>query len=147
MAHEPKVHSIAFVALATGMLAFSIVFAFVSIAVLVLAPAPLLFKIAWIAMNGGFIVLGAWLVLKAWQFHRAPIERLVAMVVRTRTEISSGGRDASTSTTYFVTLQSRDGARTELRAPGPVMGQLAADDIGIAYRKAATLVDFRRFAV
>ncbi len=147
MAHEPRVPTLAYLISSATMLAFSLVFAVTSLALLIGFPAPVVFKALWIAMTGVFVALGLGTVARAWRYHAAPIQRFVAIVVGTRTQISGSGSDGSTTTTYFATLQSRDGTRTEYHAIGSVVGLVAAGDIGVAYVKSQTLVSFRRFGV
>jgi hypothetical protein len=87
----------------------------------------------------------------------APIERMTAVIVKERTEVS--GRNDKADTTYFVTLQTRDGTRVEYRVTRALVGKLVVDDIGIAYVKelvfelgfttlrSKSLVEFIRFEV
>lgn len=46
----------------------------------------------------------------------------------------------------LVALALGDGQRRELEARGKLYGQLARDDIGVAYIRARALLDFRRLA-
>jgi hypothetical protein len=82
---------------------------------------------------------------------------MTAVVVKERTEIT--GRNDNTDTTYYATLQTRDGKRTEYRVSRALVGKLVVDDIGIAYVKelvfelgfttlrSKSLVEFIRFEV
>lgn len=78
---------------------------------------------------------------------RAPVVRVVAVVVDERVRVSGGGKNSSASTSYYATLQMRDGARRELGCDGALAGRIAAPDIGVAFTKEDQLVDFIRFAV
>jgi hypothetical protein len=147
MRHEPRVPSIAYVVAAAAMLTFSVLFAIAGIALLLGFPAPLLFKVVWVAMTAIFVAIAFAMLVRALRYHASPIARCVAVVVGTRTQISGSSGDGSTSTSYFVTLEDRDGLRTEYHAHGHVMGLLTAGDIGVAYLKSGTLVAFRLFAV
>lgn len=87
----------------------------------------------------------------------APIERMTAVVVKERTEIT--GRNEATDTTYYATLQTREGTRVEYRVSRALVGKVVVDDIGIAYVKevvfdlgfttvrSKSLVEFIRFEV
>jgi len=66
------------------------------------------------------------------------------VVTDERTEVSSRGKDGSVSTRYFATLQRQDGSRTELDTYGWLAGRIAAGDIGVAFVKGTTLIDFLR---
>ena len=146
MQHEPRVPSLAYVVAAAGMFVFSLAFAIVGLAFLFGFPAPVAFKVLWVAMTAVFVALGVAVLIRALRYHAAPIARATALVVGTRTQVSGSSSDGSTSTSYFVTLQDRTGARTEVHAHGHVVGLLTAGDIGVAYLKSRTLVAFRRFS-
>jgi hypothetical protein len=145
MHHEPRVPSLAYVIAAAGMFLFSLVFAIVALAFLSGIPAPVAFKVLWVATTAVFVAIGIGVLVRAWRYHASPIARAIAIVVGTRTQISGSSSDGSTSTSYFATLQDRTGARTEVHALGNVVGLLTAGDIGVAYLKSRTLVAFRRF--
>ena len=147
MRWEPQVPSLAYVIAAAAMLTLSLVFAVAGIALLLGFPAPLLFKVLWLAMTVVFVAIGVAMLARALRYHASPILRTVAMVVGTRTQVSGSGTDGSTSTSYFVTLEDREGQRIEYHAHGPVAGVVTTGDIGVAYLKSRTLVAFRRFGV
>lgn len=75
-----------------------------------------------------------------------PLERLTALVVDERTKIS-GHRDGHARTEYFTTLQLADGERIEVPALERVVGRTTRGDMGVAYLRAGTLVDFQRVPV
>ncbi|MBS1122481.1 MAG: hypothetical protein H6Q90_4709 [Deltaproteobacteria bacterium] len=81
------------------------------------------------------------------EFRNAPIERRVAVIVKDRTEVTGGTEHHAASTSYYTTLQLRDGTRIECRTYRSIVGRLAVGDIGVAYIKAQTLVEFFRFDV
>jgi len=55
-----------------------------------------------------------------------------------------GSGDDSRSTHYFVTLEDREGLRTEYEASGNLSGRVTQGDIGVAYIKADRLIEFAR---
>ncbi len=69
-----------------------------------------------------------------------------AVIAGERTRIDGGG-DGPGHTQYFVTIEARDGKRTELAASGLLVGRVAEGDIGVAYVKADHLLDFERVRV
>jgi len=101
---------------------------------------PLFFIIA----GGGAAIA---MVRRMSNFSRAPLQREPAMVVGERTEVSGGGRNSSSSTTYFVSLEFPGGRRNEYRTQGPVVGKVSDGDVGVAYLKGEFLVDFERLRV
>lgn len=98
-----------------------------------------------------FIVLGAVGLAKnlqrATEYTAAPLERHPAVILDERTEFSSGGEEASASTSYFLILQFPDGRRSEHAVDGHLAGALTQGDLGIAYLKSEALVDFQRVKV
>jgi hypothetical protein len=71
-----------------------------------------------------------------------PLERLVAVVSDERQDTSSDGRRGHTS--YYATLETRDGARREFEVSGPLAGEIRPGDMGVGYVKGGVLVAFRR---
>ena len=134
---------IAAIAGPSALAMFGVLFLLVTIGAFVGGEAPLWFMIPFVAGAFVFIVGGARIAMREARFHRMPIERLVAVVAKERTEISGDGKSAST--TYYTTLQTRDGHRVEYETPESLVGQLVIDDIGVAYVKAHMLVGFTRF--
>jgi hypothetical protein len=130
-----------------SMSLFGIVFLLIAIGLLVEIKPPLGFAIIFIAGALVFILGGIAAIGKLVAFRNAPIERLVAVIVKERTDVSGGGENREASTTYYATLQRRDGTRTEYRTYHSLVGRLAVGDIGVAYVKARTLVEFIRFDV
>jgi hypothetical protein len=95
----------------------------------------------------GVVVVGKSIV-RALAKASAPVERRLAVVVDERTDISThgSGDDRRTSTTYYTTLQFKDGARLELPTSGSITGTVTRGDIGLAVMRGGDLVDFHRFA-
>ena len=103
-----------------------------------------LFGLAFGAVWVGFS-LGA--ARTALAYQRAPIVPLVAVIVRDRSEVAGGDEKTSATTTYYATLQQRDGIRAEYSVSSRLVGNLVVGEIGVAYVKAHALVDFVRFDV
>src|SRR5262249_48597834 len=86
-------------------------------------------------------------------YAAAPIERHIMVVVKERTKTWQPSRPASNwpepspVTWQLLTLQARDGTRTEYSTSDAVAAKVAAGDIGVAFTKRDTLVDFVRFDV
>ena len=123
---------------------FGVLFLLVAIGMIVAIGPPLLFSIIFIGMAIAFIVGSAGLTRRGFQFHAMPIVPTVALVIKDRTDVSG---QEHTSTTYYTTLQTRDGQRMEYLTPGKLAGILSVDDIGVAFIKGHMLVDFQRFDV
>lgn len=148
------------VAAVAGPLVLSLfggVFVLIAITLLVTFKVPLWFTLIFIAAGVAFVVGGMAVARGMLAVRDAPIERMTAVVVKERTEIT--GRNDTTDTTYYATLQTRDGKRTEYRVSRALVGKLVVDDIGIAYVKelvfelgfttlrSKSLVEFIRFEV
>jgi hypothetical protein len=99
----------------------------------------------WGLVCAGFIGGGVFALNRVLSFARAPILRRVAVVVDERVRVSGGGKNSSASTHYYVSLQVKDGTRTEYDCEGQLAGRIAAPDIGVAFLKGPRLVDFIRF--
>lgn len=84
---------------------------------------------------------------KAREVRDAPVERLVAVVVKERQDFRRRFGDRRESLRTYVIVQTQDGQRREFFAPKDVVGRYAVDDIGIAYVKTDVLVDFLRVDV
>jgi hypothetical protein len=125
---------------------FGIVFLLIALTLIHEIHPPLAISI--LVIGGALVLLlgGVGMIAKLVQFRRAPVERFVAVIVKERSEVSAGG-DEPAHTRYFTTLQTRDGARAEYATYRSLVGRLAVDDIGVAYTKAGTLVEFLRFEV
>ncbi|MCE9577763.1 MAG: DUF2500 domain-containing protein [Deltaproteobacteria bacterium] len=98
------------------------------------------FMVVWFGILG----YALWRVIRV---ARAPLERVIAVVVNQRTSVSSHRHDQHrhTSTSYYVTLQREDGDRAEYTVGGGLAGLVSDADIGVAYVKQDLLLDFRRF--
>lgn len=105
------------------------------------------FMFVWASMCLVFVALGVGMVLRTLRYAKAPIERIVAVVIDERVSVSGGGKNSSASTSYYATLQTKDGKRRELGCDGSLAGRIAAPDIGVAFTKEDQLVDFIRFEV
>jgi hypothetical protein len=135
------------IATAIGPMAITMFgFLFFLIVVTMLDLMPLVIAVALI--GGALVVLlgGVGMIAKLVEFRNAPVHRFVAVIVKERSEIGGGG-DSPATTTYFTTLQMRDGKRFELYTYRSLVGRIAVDDIGVAYMKSRTLVEFIRFDV
>ena len=84
---------------------------------------------------------------KANAVRDAPVERVVAVIVKERMDLRQRFGDRRQSLRTYVIVQTRDGQRHEYFAPKHVAGRYAVDDIGIVYVKADVLVDFLRVDV
>jgi hypothetical protein len=145
---------------------FGAVFVLIAITLLFAIRPPLWFSLLFIA--GGLVVAVGGIGFArglagvpgtgVLAVRDAPIERLIAVIVKERTEITKSNND-STTTSYYATLQTRDGKRVEYRVSRALVGKLVIDDIGIAYVKEQvfelgfttlrwkSLVEFIRFDV
>ncbi len=148
------------VAAAVGPLVMSLfggVFLLVAITLLFVIRPPVLFSLVVLASGAALLVGGIKIARGLLAAKDAPIERITAVLVKERTEIS--GRNESTGTTSYATLQTRDGKRVEYRVSRVLVGKVVVDDIGIAYVKevvfelgfttlrSKSLVEFIRFEV
>lgn len=118
---------------------FGGVFLLVVITLLATMGAPL---IVWaLVLAGGlvFVIGGIRTSRGLIALRDAPIARVLAVIVKERTDVSGG--ENSTSTSYYATLQTEDGRRNEYRVSGALAGRIVVDDIGVAYVK-ETIVDF-----
>ena len=131
--------SIAAVSAPLLLSAFGIVFLLIVITLLGSFGAPLIVWAIFIA--GGLVfVFGGWRTSRGLIALRdAPIQRMIVVIVKERTDVSGG--ENSTSTSYYATLQTEDGKRIEYKVSGALAGRIVLDDIGIAYVK-ETVVDF-----
>jgi hypothetical protein len=140
--------SMAAVAAPTGFALFGVLFLVIMIGVLIEIKPPLWFAIPLVIGSLMFIGGGASMAVSGLRFHNTPIVRLVAVIIKERSEVSGGGeRGMRAHTTYYTTLQTRDGTRAEYATPDRLVGKLALDDIGVAYVKGHMLVEFTRFVV
>lgn len=84
--------------------------------------------------------------VKTGQLASAEMEVRPALIAGERTHVD-GGSDGPGHTSYFVTLEARDGTRRELNASGSLVGRVTQGDIGVAYVKADHLIEFERVRV
>lgn len=93
----------------------------------------------------GLAILGflTTLLVRLIRYQRTPVHCQIAVVLSEREERVTTPRN--THTYHHATLQTRDGAQLELLCSGGVHDRIAAPDIGVAFIKADTLVDFIRF--
>ena len=94
----------------------------------------------------GVVMIGT-MIYKTVQKAKAPVLRTLAVVVDKRTNVSSSGTgdDRRTSTSYYATLQFRDGSRLELPTGGNIAGHVTDGDIGLAVMRGGDLIDFHRY--
>ncbi len=135
---------------------FGAVFLLVAITLLLAIQPPFLVSLLFVGAGVVFVGGGIAMARTLIAMRDAPIERQVAVIVRERTDV--GGRE-HTDTSYYATLQTRDGTRTEYRISRALVGRLVVGDIGVAYVKhtdldlgiakvrARRLVEFIRFDV
>ena len=126
---------------------FGLVFLLIAIGLLLEIEPPLAFTVLFIGTALMFILGGLGAFGRRMQFKNAPIERVIAVIIKERSEVEGGSDTSPASTAYYTTLQTRDGTRTEYFTYRSLVGRLAVDDIGVAYTKARTLVEFIRFEV
>jgi len=136
---------------------FGGLFLLVAITLVLAIRPPLWFSVIVIASGVAFIAGGVLLGRVLLSVRDTPIDRMIAVVVKERTHV--GGDERSASTSYYTTLQTRDGVRTEYRVTRNLVGSLVVDDIGVAYVRETTfdlgftkitsraLVEFIRFEV
>lgn len=125
---------------------FGLVFLLIVLTLIHDTDPPLALAILFVGGALALLLAGVGAIATVVRFRQAPVHRLVAVIVKERTEVT-GGNNAGAQTTYFTTLQTRDGHRVELYTYRSLVGRLAVDDIGVAYVKARTLVEFLRFEV
>ena len=128
------------------MTLFSVLFFLIVVSLVIAIKPPIL--IAIFVIGGASVVLlgGIGMIQKVLEFHNAPIHRHVAVIIKERSEVVAN-RHMPTQTRYYTTLQLRDGQRVELHTYRSLVGRIAVDDIGVAYVKSRTLVEFIRFDV
>lgn len=134
------------IAAPAGLALFGVLFLLISIGLLIEIKPPIWFSIALVGGVLMFIGGGAAMAVRSVRFHNLPIVREVAVITKERTEVTSSERSHA-HTTYYTTLQARDGSRAEYLTPDRLIGRLAIDDIGVAYLKGHMLVEFTRFEV
>jgi hypothetical protein len=125
---------------------FAVVF-FLIVVTLVLQNRPPL-AVSIFLIGGALVVLlgGIGGIHKLVEFRNAPIHRHVAVIIKERSEVTMTKHSRS-RTHYYATLQLRDGNRVELHTYRSLVGRIVVDDIGVAYVKSRTLVEFIRFDV
>jgi hypothetical protein len=126
---------------------FGLVFLLVVLSLVVGGDVPLLIVAVFVAGSLAFVLGGVRMVERLVRFRNAPVAKVVAVIVKERTDVTGGSTGSEMHTNYFATLQTRDGARTEYYTYRSLVGRLAVDDIGVAYIKSRTLVEFIRFDV
>ena len=106
------------------------------------AGAPALIFVLVPLLMCGMGVMGAIVTARRTRMlAMTAFERRPALV---RDERSQSGEK---STSHFVTLEFDDGERHEYQVDGRTAGNVALDDVGVAYIKGEFLIDFRRFDV
>ncbi len=129
---------------------FGLIFAGVALFILTMTRsvgAPGFFML----IPGFFIIVGLAIsgssLYKTASLASASVEKRAARVVDERVQVSGGGENSSASTTYYVLLELRDGSRQEYKTSASVAGNVARDDMGIAFIKGGLLLDFLRVEV
>ncbi len=143
IAYQPKVGTALYEVAAGFAFVMSLVFLFVGLAIMLFVGASSL--LLWLVMSLLFSGLTFRGLVAARRYAKAPIIAAARHVLTTRTHTASSGSDSGTTTTYYVTLENAEGERHEYRTLGRVLGLLVAGDVGVAYVKHETLVEFRRF--
>jgi hypothetical protein len=126
---------------------FAALICLIGLAIVIAVRPPWLFVLAFAALGLSAVGLGVVGAMRGLAYYRAPIVRTIGVVVRDRTHVFGGDEDTRASTSYYVTLQDRDGTRTEYATHGELAGRVTAGDIGVAFIKSKTLVDFVRLDV
>ena len=91
---------------------------------------PILIGIVFVLVLGT-MVFGLGRALVRWvRNNNSPLVTVPASVLVKRTHVSRGGADSSTVTSYFVTFETADGARTEMQLSGRDYGVLVEGDKG-----------------
>ena len=137
------------IAAETGPMSMALVgvmFFLIVVTLVVKMKPPLLMAIVLIGAASIILLGGIGMVQKLLAFHNAPIHRHVAVIIKERSEVVAS-KHTRTQTRYYTTVQLRDGNRIELHTNGSLVGRIAVDDIGVAYVKSRTLVEFIRFDV
>ena len=109
-----------------------------------------LFPTVFTGLAALFALLGVgitvWMLFRWRRFVRAPLQAVPAAVLDKRLHVRGGGTNSHSRTNYHVTLEFRDGRRTELEVGGNLYGLLGRDDVGVAWIKDRYLLDFHRLA-
>jgi hypothetical protein len=102
-------------------------------------------------MIAGVVFVGAH-IRRSVRKANAPVLRTLAVLVDKRTEVSShrhrhhdGRRHQHTTTSYYATLELRDGSRLELPTTDGIAGYSSTGDIGLAVMRGGDLIDFHRY--
>lgn len=146
MAHEPRPPVVANIVAPLFMAVFGI--GFLAVATSMMSgddsPAPAGFRVMFAVIPLVFIGLAVWMVVRGVRFAQAPVHKALAVVIDERTAISGGGKNSSVRTTYYATVQFQAGDRREYETYGWLAGRIAAGDLGVAFTKGDTLIDFLR---
>lgn len=126
------------------MIGFGVLFIVVCLFMLIPGPGspPAIFFLVVALMIVFVLGLMGYLLFRWRRLKAAPLQRVPAIVLDKRTEVSSGD-----FTYYYVTLELRGGNRQEYNAEGKLYGLVSRDDMGVAYIKDRSLLDFRRLTV
>ncbi|HUS27647.1 MAG TPA: hypothetical protein VMZ53_04040 [Kofleriaceae bacterium] len=105
----------------------------------------------------GQVVIGLLLGVFGWALYMslekanavrdAPVERVVAVIVKERVDLRRRLGDGRDTQRTYALVQTRDGERREYFVSKHAERRYAVDDIGIAYVKADVLIDFLRIDV
>jgi hypothetical protein len=135
---------------------FRIIFGFIFTAVAVFfisrpPPSDSYFDIAWVLLSLFFIIVGIGIIghgiFKTIKLISGNVHKLPALIIDKRISVSGGGQSSPSRTTYYVTLESDDLGRRELKARGKLYGKITREDAGVAYIHDRYLLDFKRLAI
>jgi len=143
--HQPHTPVVVKLFVPAVMLALSIAFLIASQRLLRDNHVSLAFKLVFLVAPTLMIVSAIVLILRAERFARAPVAHEIVVVVDERLEVRGAVERPQTS--YYATVQRRDGERVEYQTYGWLAGRISPSDIGVAYLKGDHLVDFVRLDV
>jgi len=89
------------------------------------------------------LVLVLTALVRIVRYNRTPVQHWVGVVLSEREELVRAGR--SSTRYHYATLQDRDGVEVELLCDRGINDRIAAPDIGVAFVKSTSLVDFIHF--
>ena len=95
-----------------------------------------------------FLAAGLWVAVRSLRrtrrFAAARTVREPAFVLDKQVRIHGASNEGPDQRTTYLTLESENGARREVRVPEHTAGLIALGDYGLAYTVDETLLDFRR---
>jgi hypothetical protein len=127
------------------MLVLAIAFLIASYRLLADNQVSIGFKLVFLAAPTLMVASAIVLIIRAERFARAPVAHEIVVVVDERLEVRGAVERPQTS--YYTTVQRRDGQRVEYQTHGWLAGRISPSDIGVAYLQGDQLVDFVRLDV